>query len=90
MVLRKGKRWFSKLDAVYPPIESLRLRKLSPEARFQTRMRLQQAGAARRIPVRLRESRRAPLVALVGSGWENERSWVAHVYILPAERTLNI
>ena len=27
-----------------------------------------QAGAARRIPVRLRESRRAALVALVGSG----------------------
>ena len=29
-----------------------------------------QAGAARRIPVRLRVSRRAALVALVGSGWE--------------------
>ena len=35
--------------------------------------------------MRLRESRRAALVALVGSGWENERSWVAHVYIIPAE-----
>ena len=30
-----------------------------------------QAGAARRIPVRLRESRRAALVAFVGSGFEN-------------------
>ena len=48
-----------------------------------------QAGAARRIPVRLRVSRRAALVALVGSGWENERSWVAHVYIIPAERILS-
>ena len=35
-----------------------------------------QAGAARRIPVRLRVSRRAALVALVGSGWENEWSRV--------------
>ena len=74
---------------VYPPIESLRLRKLSLEARSQTRMQLQQAGAARRIPVRLRESRRAALVALVGSGWENSRYWVAHVYIIPAERILS-
>ena len=48
-----------------------------------------QAGAARRIPVRLRESRRAALVALVGSGWENSRYWVAHVYIIPAERILS-
>ena len=38
--------------------------------------------------MRLRESRRAALVALVGSGWENERSWVAHVYIIPAELIL--
>ena len=30
----------------------------------------------RRIPVRLRVSRRAALVALVGSGWENEWSRV--------------
>ena len=35
-------------------------------------------STARRIPVRLRVSRRAALVALVGSGWENERSWGAH------------
>ena len=48
-----------------------------------------QAGAARRIPVRLRVSRRAALVALVGGGWEKERSWVAHVYIIPAERILS-
>ena len=40
-----------------------------------------QAGAARRIPVRLRESRRAALVALGGNGWQNGGSWVAHVYI---------
>ena len=39
--------------------------------------------------MRLRESRRAALVALVGSGWENSRSWVAHVYIIPAERILS-
>ena len=49
-----------------------------------------QAGAARRIPVRLRVSRRAALVALVGSGWENGRSWVAHVYIIPAELILSL
>ena len=48
-----------------------------------------QAGAARRIPVRLRESRRGALVALVGSGWEQSRYWVAHVYIIPAERILS-
>ena len=35
--------------------------------------------------MRLRESRRVALVALVRSGWEHERSWVAHVYIIPAE-----
>ena len=40
--------------------------------------------------MRLRESRRAALVALVGSGWENERSWVAHVYIIPAELILSV
>ena len=39
--------------------------------------------------MRLRESRRAALVALVGSGWENERYWVAHVYIIPAELILS-
>ena len=39
--------------------------------------------------MRLRESRRAALVARVGSGWENERSWVAHVYIIPAELILS-
>ena len=48
-----------------------------------------QAGAARRIPVRLRVSRRAALVALVGSGWENERSWVAHMYIIFARGILS-
>ena len=37
-----------------------------------------QAGAARRIPVRLRVSRRAALVPLVGGGWEKERAWVTH------------
>ena len=47
-----------------------------------------EAGAGRRIPVRLRVRRRAALVALVGSGWENERYWVAHVYIIPAELIL--
>ena len=50
--------------------------------------RLEPRGG-RRIPVRLRESRRAALVALVGSGWENSRYWVAHVYIIPAERILS-
>ena len=39
--------------------------------------------------MRLRESSRAARVALVGSGWENDRSWVAHVYIIPAERILS-
>ena len=48
-----------------------------------------QAGTARRIPVPLRESRRAALVALVGSGWDNEMYWVAHVYIILAERILS-
>ena len=39
--------------------------------------------------MRLGESRRAALVARVGSGWENERYWVAHVYIIPAELILS-
>ena len=39
--------------------------------------------------MRLRESRRAALVALVGSGWGNERHWVARVYIIPAELVLS-
>ena len=39
--------------------------------------------------MRLRESRRAALVARVGSGWENEMYWVAHVYIIPAELILS-
>ena len=39
--------------------------------------------------MRLRESRRAALVALVGNGWKNERYWVAHVYIVPAELVLS-
>ncbi len=43
----------------------------------------------RRIPVRLRVSRRAALAALVGSGWENYRSWVAHMYIIPAQGILS-
>ena len=47
---------------VYPPIESLRLRKLSLEARSQTRMQLQQAGAARRISVRFAEAAALPCV----------------------------
>ena len=47
---------------MYPPIESLRLRKLSLEARFQTRMQLQQAGAARRISVRFAEAAALPCV----------------------------
>ena len=41
------------------------------------------------IPVRLRVSRRAALVALVGSGWENEWSWVAHMHIIPAHGILS-
>ena len=40
----------------------------------QTRQRVPEA--LWRIPVRLRVSRRAALVALVGSGWENEWSRV--------------
>ena len=47
------------------------------------------AGAAQRIPVRLRESRRAALVALVGGGWENEWSRVSHMHILPAQGILS-
>ena len=47
---------------VYPPIESLRLRKLSIKAWFQTRMQLQQAGAARRISVRFAEAAALPCV----------------------------
>ena len=47
---------------MYPPIESLRLRKLSLEARFQTRMQLQQAGAARQISVRFAEAAALPCV----------------------------
>ena len=43
-----------------PPIESLRLPKLSLEARFQTRVQLQQAGAARRISVRFAEAAALP------------------------------
>ena len=44
-----------------------------------------QAGAARRIPVRLRVSRRAALVALVGSGWKrNGIGWFdLHVMLAP-------
>ena len=49
----------------------------------QTRQRVPEA--LWRIPVRLRVSRRAALVARVGSGSENERSWVAHMYIIPAQ-----
>ena len=48
-----------------------------------------QAGAARRIPVRLRVSRRAALVALVGSGWENERYRVARMYIILDQGSLS-
>ena len=48
-----------------------------------------QAGAARRIPVRLRVSRRAALVALVGNGWENEWSWVVHMNVIPAQGILS-
>ena len=48
-----------------------------------------QAGAARRIPVRLRVSRRAALVAFVGSGWENEWSWVVHMHVIPAQGILS-
>ena len=40
--------------------------------------------------MRLRVGRRAALVAFVGSGWENERPWVAHVYIIPAELSLSV
>ena len=45
---------------------------------MQTRQRVPEA--LWRIPVRLRVSLRAALVALVGSGWENEMSWVALMY----------
>ena len=41
------------------------------------------------IPVHLRVSRRAVLVAFVRSGPENERSWVAHMFIIPAQRILS-
>ena len=54
----------------------------------QTRALPSPRGLGGRIPVRLRESRRAALVALVGSGWDHERSWVARVCLIYAERIL--
>ena len=43
---------------------------------FQPQTRQRVPEALWRIPVRLRVSRRAALVAFVGSGWENEWSRV--------------
>ena len=62
MVLLQEKTWVLEIGRGVPPIESLRLRKLSLEARFQTRMQLQQAGAARRISVRFAEAAALPCV----------------------------
>ena len=38
--------------------------------------------------MRLRESRRAALVALAG-GWEHEWFWVSHMHIIPAQGILS-
>ena len=54
---------------------------------MQTRQRMPEA--LWQIPVRLRVSRRAGLVALVGCGWENAWSWLVHMHVIPAQGILS-
>ena len=59
------------------------------ERQLRNSTRQQVPEALWRIPVRLRESRRAALVALVGGGWEHECSRVSHMHIIPAQGILS-
>ena len=65
----KGKTLVLKLCDGVPPYRKLTLAEAFDIATIPNALgSSMQAGAARRIPVRLRVSRRAALVALVGSG----------------------
>ena len=76
----RGKTLVLKMRGGVPPYRKLTLAEAFDIATIPNALgSSMQAGAARRIPVRLRVSRRA---ALVGSGWENERPWVAHLYVV--------